>query len=107
MIFLRLSYDLSYDFTVPPNVFSPPPKVESGVMHMVRKESATNFDFKLLKRGVKAAFGQRRKTLRNALKVLNLPSGFYHPYLAKRAEQLSHIEFVELLKAIEDGRNEH
>ncbi len=98
-------YDLSYDFTVPPDVFSPPPKVESGVMHMVRKESATNFDFKLLKRGVKAAFGQRRKTLRNALKVLNLPKDFEHPYLAKRAEQLSHIEFVELLKAIEDGRS--
>ena len=100
-------YNLSYNFTVPPYVFDPPPNVESGVMHMVRKESATNFDFKLLKQGVKAAFGQRRKTLRNALKVLNLPSGFYHPYLAKRAEQLSHIEFVELLKAIEDGRNEH
>ena len=100
-------YDLTYDFTVPPEVFSPPPKVESGVMHMVRKESTANIDFKLLKRGVKAAFGQRRKTLRNALKVLNLPQGFDHPYLVKRAEQLSHIEFVELLKAIEVGRNEH
>ena len=62
-------------------------------MHMVRKESATNFDFKLLKRGVKAAFGQRRKTLRNALKVLNLRR-FDHPYLAKRAEQLSHINLL-------------
>ena len=61
----------------------------------------------MLKRGVKAAFGMRRKTLRNALKVLNLPEGFEHPYLSKRAEQLSHTEFVELLTAIEDGRNEH
>ena len=49
----------------------------------------------------------RRKTLRNALKVLNLPEGFEHPYLSKRAEQLSHTEFVELLTAIEEGRNEH
>jgi 16S rRNA (adenine1518-N6/adenine1519-N6)-dimethyltransferase len=98
-------YDLTYDFTVPPSVFNPPPKVDSGVMHMVRKSVDPNIDFKMLKRGVKAAFGQRRKTLRNALKTLNLPEGFEHPYLSKRAEQLSHEQFVELLNAIEDGRS--
>jgi hypothetical protein len=38
------------------------------------------------------------------LKVLNLPEGFDHPYLTKRAEQLSHEQFVELIIAIEDGR---
>ena len=97
-------YDLTYDFTVPPTVFNPPPKVESGVMHMVRKSTDPDISFAILKRGVKAAFGQRRKTLRNALKVLNLPVGFDHPYLTKRAEQLGHAEFVELLNAIEDGR---
>ena len=97
-------FDLTYDFTVPPSVFNPPPKVESGVMHMVRKPTDPDISFALLKRGVKAAFGQRRKTLRNALKVLNLPVGFDHPYLTKRAEQLGHAEFVELLNAIEDGR---
>ena len=77
-------------------------------MHMVRKAEDPNIDFKLLKRGVKAAFGMRRKTLRNALKVLNLPEGFEHPYLSKLEQSsLSHTEFVELLTAIEDGRNEH
>lgn len=100
-------FDLTYDFTVPPTVFNPPPKVESGVMHMVRREGDPDIPFKRLKSGVKAAFGQRRKTLRNALKVLNLPEGFDHPLLSQRAEQLSHIEFVELLNAIEDGRVEH
>jgi hypothetical protein len=35
-----------------------------------------------------------------------LPIGFDHPYLTKRAEQLSHLEFVELLNAIEDGRTQ-
>ena len=100
-------FDLTYDFTVPPEVFSPPPKVESGVMHMVRRNSEPGISFKLLKRGVKAGFGQRRKTLRNALKVINLPEGFDHPYLSKRAEQLGYEEFVELLNAIEDGRVEH
>ncbi len=100
-------YELTYDFTVPPTVFNPPPKVESGVMHMVRREEEPGISYKLLKRGVKAAFGQRRKTLRNALKVLNLPEGFEHPLLSQRAEQLSYQEFVELLNAIEDGRVEH
>ena len=76
--------DLTYDFTVPPSVFNPPPKVDSGVLHMVRKSVNPNIEFKLLKRG-KAAFGHR-KTLRNAL-PLNLPEGFEHPYLSKRAEQ--------------------
>ncbi|MBT6163272.1 MAG: 16S rRNA (adenine(1518)-N(6)/adenine(1519)-N(6))-dimethyltransferase, partial [Crocinitomicaceae bacterium] len=99
-------FDLTYDFTVPPSVFNPPPKVESGVMHMVRKSTDPDISFAILKRGVKAAFGQRRKTLRNALKVLNLPVGFDHPYLTKRAEQLGHAEFVELLNAIEDGRTQ-
>jgi len=100
-------FDLTYDFTVPPEVFSPPPKVESGVMHMVRRNSEPGISFKLLKRGVKAGFGQRRKTLRNALKVINLPEGFDHPYLSKRAEQLGYEDFVELLNAIENGRVEH
>mgnify|MGYP005725198021 FL=1 len=75
-------------------------------MHMVRRNSEPDIPFKLLKRGVKAGFGQRRKTLRNALKVINLPEGFDHPYLSKRAEQLGYEEFVELLNAIEDGRVE-
>ena len=35
-------YDLTYDFTVPPGVFNPPPKVDSGVMHMVRKAEDPN-----------------------------------------------------------------
>jgi len=73
-------------------------------MHMVRKAEDPAIPFKQLKTYVKAAFGQRRKTLRNALKTLNLPEGFEHPYLSQRAEQLGHEQFVELIIAIEDGR---
>ena len=32
-------YDVEYLFTVPPTVFNPPPKVDSGVMRMTRKEN--------------------------------------------------------------------
>lgn len=97
-------YDLTYDFTVPPEVFNPPPKVESGVMHMIRKSEDPEVEFAVLKRTVKAAFGMRRKTLRNALKVLNLPKDFDHPLLSQRAEQLHWTQFIELINAIEDGR---
>lgn len=100
-------YDLTYDFTVPPTVFQPPPKVDSGVMHMVRKKGDPSVSFELLKKTVKAAFGQRRKTLRNALKVLNLPQDFDHPLLGQRAEQLTWEDFVTLIHAIENGRSQH
>lgn len=93
-------YDVKYDFTVPPGVFSPPPKVDSGVMHMILKEELPSVNYKDLRRTVKAAFGQRRKTLRNALKVLNLPEGFDHPLLGQRAEQLTWEQFVDLTHAI-------
>ena len=66
-------YDVEYLFTVPPTVFNPPPKVDSGVMRMTRKENyELPCDEKLLFKVVKTAFQQRRKTLRNSLKTLNL-----------------------------------
>ena len=50
-------------FTVPPTVFNPPPKVDSGVMRMIRKENyKLECDEKLLFTVVKTAFQQRRKT---------------------------------------------
>jgi 16S rRNA (adenine1518-N6/adenine1519-N6)-dimethyltransferase len=68
--------------------------VNSGVIRLVR-----NWDKKLdcdpakFKSLVKMAFNQRRKTLRNALRALQLPD---HPLLTKRAEQLGVAEFTEL-----------
>ena len=52
-------FDVEYLFTVPPNVFSPPPKVDSGVIRLIRKEKITNkIDEKLFFRVVKTAFNQ-------------------------------------------------
>jgi len=54
-------------------VFNPPPKVDSGVLRLIRKESYTlPCSEKLFFRVVKTAFQQRRKTLRNSLKTFNL-----------------------------------
>ena len=67
-------YDAEYLFTVPPDVFNPPPKVDSGVLRLKRKANYENIgcDTAMLYKVVKAAFQQRRKTLRNSLKSFDL-----------------------------------
>ena len=97
-VLLQAFYDIEFLFQVPPGVFNPPPKVQSAVIRLKRNEvTQLACDEELFKKVVKAGFGQRRKTLRNALKGLNL-SGLRgdEAVLSKRAEQLSVAEFVEL-----------
>jgi len=96
-------YDVEYLFTVPPTVFNPPPKVDSGVIRLVRKENHTlPVDEKLFYRVVKTAFQQRRKTLRNSLKTMNLSDTLREDVIfAKRPEQLSVQEFISLTSKIE------
>lgn len=96
-------YDVEYLFTVPPTVFNPPPKVNSGVLRLTRKENYTlPVDEKLFFRVVKTAFQQRRKTLRNSLKTMNLSDNLREDTIfAKRPEQLSVQEFIYLTSKIE------
>ena len=96
-------YDVEYLFTVPPTVFIPPPKVDSGVIRLTRKENYTlPVDEKLFYKVVKTAFQQRRKTLRNSLKTLNLSDNLREDTIfAKRPEQLSVQEFINLTSKIE------
>ncbi len=96
-------YDVEYLFTVPPTVFNPPPKVDSGVIRLTRKENHTlPVDEKLFFRVVKTAFQQRRKTLRNSLKTFNLSDSLREDTIfAKRPEQLSVQEFISLTSKIE------
>lgn len=91
-------YDVDYLFTVPPTVFNPPPKVDSGVIRLIRKENYTlPVDEKLFVKVVKTAFNQRRKTLRNSLKSFNLSENLKKNHIfAKRPEQLSVQDFIEL-----------
>ena len=99
-------YDVEYLFTVPPTVFDPPPKVESGVIRFIRKENYTlPVDEKLFYRVVKTSFNQRRKMLRGSLKSLNLSDKLREePIFAMRPEQLSVKQFIELTAKIEqDG----
>ena len=103
-VLLQTYFTAEYLFTVPPQVFIPPPKVQSGVLRLVRREEApTGFDYHHLKRITKAAFNQRRKTLRNALSAGGFPIDGVDPeILGKRAEQLSPEAFQSLARELPD-----
>ncbi len=99
-------YDAEYLFTVPPEVFNPPPKVESGVIRLIRKDNfELPVDESLFFKVVKTAFNQRRKTMRNSLKTFHLSDKLREDAIfAQRPEQLSVQQFIELTKSIEkDG----
>ncbi len=96
--------------TVPPTVFHPVPNVDSVTVRITREPvPATGTDDDHLVRVVDAAFGQRRKTLRNALRRVadadDLDVAFdragIHP--GSRAEELDLDAFVRLAAALPDG----
>jgi len=96
-------YNAEYVFTVPPSVFNPPPKVDSGVLRLVRKDHFNlPCDEGLFFKVVKTAFQQRRKTLRNSLKTFNLSESLREDVIFdKRPEQLRVQEFISLTQLIE------
>ncbi|WP_370000886.1 16S rRNA (adenine(1518)-N(6)/adenine(1519)-N(6))-dimethyltransferase RsmA [Winogradskyella sp.] len=100
-------YDAEYLFTVPPSVFNPPPKVDSGVLLLKRKENYTlPCDEALFFKVVKTGFQQRRKTLRNSLKTFNLSDNLKaNTIFGQRPEQLSVSQFIELTSLIENDQN--
>ncbi|WP_452226578.1 16S rRNA (adenine(1518)-N(6)/adenine(1519)-N(6))-dimethyltransferase RsmA [Lacinutrix cladophorae] len=100
-------YDAEYLFTVPPEVFNPPPRVESGVLRLTRKQDySLPCNEKMLFKVVKAAFQQRRKTLRNSLKTFNLSDNLREDVIfGKRPEQLSVEAFIALTLKIENDIN--
>ena len=101
-VLLQVYFRCEYAFTVGPGAFLPPPKVQSGVVRLVRTPNEDpDIDYDILRRVVKAGFGQRRKTLRNALRAggfdtNTIPEG----WRGKRAEQLSPHDFVALARAV-------
>jgi 16S rRNA (adenine1518-N6/adenine1519-N6)-dimethyltransferase len=102
-VLVQAFFTAEYLFTVPPGVFSPPPKVDSGVLRLIRKENFTlPCNEKLFFTVVKTAFGQRRKTLRNSLKSFALSENLKEDTIFdKRPEQLSFENFIELTQKIE------
>ncbi len=101
-VLVQAFYDAEYLFTVSPEVFSPPPKVDSGVLRLKRKEQNTlGCDENLLYRVVKTAFNQRRKTLRNSLKVFKLSDNLKEDTIFdRRPEELTVDQFIVLSNKI-------
>ena len=107
-VLLQAWYDCEYLFDVPPEVFSPPPKVVSGVIRLTRNSRETlGCDEKLFKTVVKTSFGQRRKTLRNSLAGMMTPESPLKgdPILNLRPENLSVEDFIRITLAIANQRN--
>ena len=102
-VLLQCYYEIEYLFTVDETVFNPPPKVKSAVIRLRRNDrDKLECDEKKFVQLVKTAFGQRRKTLRNALKSLNLvDENTASQYLSLRAEQLSVEDFMNLTSCFE------
>ncbi|MCK5703089.1 MAG: 16S rRNA (adenine(1518)-N(6)/adenine(1519)-N(6))-dimethyltransferase RsmA [Cyclobacteriaceae bacterium] len=94
-------------FNVPPEVFIPPPKVDSAIIRLSRKEQITlNYDEGLFKKIVKQGFQNRRKTLRNALKPIFLPLELTRDSIFDlRAEQLSVEDYIYLTQKIQKWKN--
>ena len=105
-VLLQVYYRCEYVFTVEPGAFIPPPKVQSGVIKLVRTpEADPDVDYAALKRVVKAGFGQRRKTLRNALRAGGFDADTIpEQWKGQRAEQLSPRDFVELTQVLQPAQ---
>ena len=97
-VFLQTFYDIEYCFTINEEVFTPSPKVKSGVIKLVRNSrKKLPVDEQKFKQVVKRGFNQRRKTLRNALKSFTLINeSEISDLLPLRAEQLSVDDFIKL-----------
>jgi 16S rRNA (adenine1518-N6/adenine1519-N6)-dimethyltransferase len=98
-VLVQAYYDVEYLFTVGPENFNPPPKVQSAVIRLQRKKDFKNLgcDETRLRAVVKTTFGMRRKMLRNSMKQF-LPKNviFEDDFFLQRPENLSVEDFVNL-----------
>jgi len=98
-------------FDVPPAAFTPPPKVTSSVVELVPRAAHDPCDARILAALTQAAFGQRRKMLRQSLKGFAAARGLDLPRLleaagldpAKRAEEVEVAGFVRLARGVEEA----
>jgi len=88
-----------------PHYFNPPPKVNSGVIRLIKKNvNDLGCNEKLFFKIVKTSFQQRRKTLKNSLKTFNLTNNIKEDVIfEKRPETLSVGDFILLTNIIADG----
>jgi 16S rRNA (adenine1518-N6/adenine1519-N6)-dimethyltransferase len=104
-VMIQAYYNAEYLFSVPPSAFVPPPKVTSGVIRLIRNGiTEIGCDEALFTKVVKAAFNQRRKTLRNSIRSAFTLKNEDYPDFGLRPEQLSVTDFIRLTNWIESNR---
>jgi len=102
-VILQHYYHVHKVFKIPPGTFSPPPKVQSGVVQGIRKgaDFPETHNYPLFFRVVKMAFQQRRKQLGNALKNYKSAIEQVNPeWLKRRPEELRPQDFQQIVEAI-------
>jgi 16S rRNA (adenine1518-N6/adenine1519-N6)-dimethyltransferase len=104
---LQVDWEMESLFTVPPSAFTPPPAVDSAVLRLKKRRVSLcpNVNKKMLAKVVAAAFGQRRKTLGNALQTLfsaqdSAAVGKLGIRLHDRAENLAPEQFCQLAQLL-------
>ena len=99
-VMLQYRFAMEKLFTVPPGAFYPPPKVDSAIVRMVPygPDRLRAHDEKIFAQIVKAAFSQRRKTLRNTLKGFMGPDDWALVGIdsQQRAENLAAAQFIAI-----------
>ena len=109
-VMLQLACTVEPLLDVPPAAFRPPPKVDSAVVRLLPQAASERplAEQATIARLVRAAFGQRRKTLSNALDgvatVAELHAAGIDP--RTRAEQLAPQAYVDLARRIDHARGE-
>jgi 16S rRNA (adenine1518-N6/adenine1519-N6)-dimethyltransferase len=102
-IFIQAYYDTENLITLGPESFSPPPKVNSAVIRLVRNSvDKLDCNEKQFASIVKLTFNQRRKMIRNSLKSFGNIDGFDSEFLTMRPEQLTVADFVKLTNQLEE-----
>jgi 16S rRNA (adenine1518-N6/adenine1519-N6)-dimethyltransferase len=100
-VFIQAYYNTENLISLGPEQFSPPPKVNSSVIKLTRNNvTKLECDEKLFFKVVKQTFNQRRKMIRNSIKMLGVKADFESEYLSFRPEQLGVSQFVELTNQV-------
>ena len=91
-------------FDIPPEAFTPPPKVTSSVVHIVPKPRTDDIEIEVMERLTAAAFGQRRKMLRQSIKSLGVDAEAFLTAAevspTARAEEIDIAGFVRMAEVL-------
>ena len=99
-VMMQVFFEVESMFTVPKEWFDPQPKIESAILYLKTRTKPLAENSKLLEKIVKISFSQRRKTLKNCLKLI-LSQEQTKIDLSQRAEMLSVENFITLMKDYE------